>query len=68
MSQISENMKILINPLDYPSRRQVALDKLAALGSLEAISAICERALDPLEHPSIRYKAVEYLRKKGIMY
>jgi hypothetical protein len=37
MSQISENMKILINPLDYPSRRQVALDKLAALGSLEAI-------------------------------
>jgi hypothetical protein len=54
MSQISENTKVLINPLDYPSIRQAALDKLAMLGSLEAISAICERARDPLEHPSIR--------------
>jgi HEAT repeat protein len=68
MNEISENIKILIDPLDHPSRRQQALDALARLGNLEAISAICERARDPLEHPAIRYRAVEYLRNKGIMY
>ncbi|HEX7475040.1 MAG TPA: hypothetical protein VF318_03660 [Dehalococcoidales bacterium] len=68
MNPISENLKILIDPLDFPSRRQAALDTLAMLGTLEAISAICERARDPFEHPAIRYKAVDFLRKKGIMY
>jgi hypothetical protein len=68
MSQIHENIKILIDPLDDPSRRREALDNLAALGCLEAIEAISERARDSREHPAIRYRAVEYLRSKGIMY
>jgi hypothetical protein len=38
------------------------------IGTPEAIKTIIERARDPLEVLEIRCSAIEFLRKKGIMY
>jgi HEAT repeat protein len=68
MSQISENVRTLMDTLEHPSKRLEALGSLMTIGTPEAIKIIIERARDPLELLEIRYSATKFLRKKGIMY